>query len=140
MTEIRSQIAVHNAESSVYRQYVDDVTPLEEDIAAIQAEIDELHKNGYINDSTVGMVINEAIQRYNISIKSISLEEATISGEYRVLPIHLSFSGTYTSVLAFISHFENNSDGSYMVQATSLSLANNNCSGAIVIYLCTPSV
>ena len=53
MTEIRSQIAVHNAESSVYRQYVDDVTPLEEDIAAIQAEIDELHKNGYINDSTV---------------------------------------------------------------------------------------
>lgn len=140
MTEIRAQISVHNAETAVYRKYVDDVTPLEEDIAAIQAEIDELHKSGYVNDSTVGMVINEAIQRYNISIKSISLGEKTTVDGWKTLPIHLNFTGTYESVLAFISHFENNTDGSYMVRGATLSVTNNNCSGAIVIYLCTPSV
>jgi len=140
MTAIRSEITVYNAESAVYRQYINDVTPLEENIAAVQAEIDDLHNNGYVNDSTVGMVINEAIQRYKISIKSISLEGKTMVSGFQALPIHLNFTGSYDSVMAFISHFENNSDGSYMVRAANLSFANNNCSGSIVIYLCTPSV
>lgn len=140
LNAMRAEISLHTAETAIYRQYIADTSPLEADIAAIQAEIDALHKDGYINDATVGMEINEAIQRYKISLKSIALGEVTSASGCRALPLHLSISGTYDSVLAFISHFENNSEGSYMVQAATMSVANNNCSASVVIYLCTPSV
>ena len=39
LSMLRSEIALYNAETAVYRQYLNDPSPLEADIADIQAEI-----------------------------------------------------------------------------------------------------
>ena len=137
---LRSEIALHNAESSIYQQYVSDPAPLEQDIQDIQQQIDELNATGYINDSNVSFKISDAIQRYKISLSSVSLESATTYKEHRALPITLTISGELDNILEFIEYFENNEEGSYLVRGSSIEIAGNTTNAALVIYLCTPSV
>lgn len=140
MTMLRSDITLFNAETAIYRQYLEDPAPLEADIAAIQAEIDRMHAEDYTNDSTVSFVIGDAIQRYKISLVSISLDAVTEFEGYRVLPINLSMTGETKDLLKFISHFENDQDGSYLVRGTSFEITANTTEASMVIYLCTPNV
>lgn len=137
---LQSEIALFNAESSIYKEYVADVSPLEADIADLQNQIDELNATGYINDSTVSFKISDAIQRYKISLTSVTLEAATTYKEHRALPINLTISGELDNILKFIEYFENNTEGSYLVRASAIEIAGNTTNASLVIYLCTPNV
>lgn len=140
LTVLRSEISVHNAQASIYQQYLSDTAPLEADIEAIQAEIDTMNSEGYVNDSTVSLVISDAIQRYNISLSSVSLSSVTTYEEHRALPINLTLSGTMDDILQFIAHFEQNTEGSYLVQATSMEVNGTTTTANLLIYLCTPAI
>lgn len=137
---IRVETTVANAEMAAYKAYLADTTPLENDIAAIQAEIDELNSSGYTNDSTVSLVISDAIQRYSVSLASVTLSSVTNIDGNNALPISVSVTGTLENILAFISHFENNEAGSYLVRAASMEINGERCTADLVIYLCTPAV
>lgn len=140
ITMLRTDISLFNAETAIYRQYLEDPTPLEADIAAIQAEIDRMNAEDYTNDSTVSFVIGDAIQRYKISLASITLEAPTEYEGYRVLPINLSMTGETKDLLKFVKHFENNQNGSFLVRGTSFEITANTTAASMVIYLCTPNV
>lgn len=139
MTAIRSEIMVNNAEANIYRPYVADTSELEAQIAAIEAEIAQLHQEGYVNDSTVSLTIAEAVQEYNISLTSVSLGAITRFDGHRALPVNISMSGSLENVIRFISHFENDSVGSYIVQASSLQISGSTARATMVLYLCTPA-
>ena len=140
LTMLRSEISLYTAESAMYRKYVSDVTPLEADIEAIQSEIDELNSTGYINDSTVSFKISDAIQRYRISLSSVSLEPVTTYEEHRALPINLNISGELSNILKFIEHFENDTEGSYLVRGSAIEISGTTTNATLVIYLCTPDI
>ena len=140
MTVLRAETALFNGEASVYGQYLSDTSSLEADIEAIQKEIDNLHATGYINDSTVSFKISDAIQRYSVSLSSISLSSETTFEGYRVLPLNLSLKGSYENIISFIRHFENNEEGSYLVRGVSLEIAGSVTNASMVIFLCTPNV
>lgn len=140
LATLRADISLANAQSATYQQYLTDSSSLEADIAAIQAEIDELNETGYTNDSNVSLVISDAIQRYRISLTSVSLDSVTTYEEHRALPINLTMSGDMNDILKFISHFENNEDGSYLVRAASMQTNGTTTTANLLIYLCTPNV
>lgn len=140
LSMLRSEIALYNAETAVYRQYLNDPSPLEADIADIQAEIYRMNSEDYTNDSTVSFVIGDAIQRYKISLTSITIEEEMEFEGNQVLPINLTMTGEMNDLLKFIKHFETNQDGSYLVRGTSFEIAANTTEASMVIYLCTPNV
>ena len=140
LTMLRAETTTFNAEASIYEPYLSDAASLESDIADIQAQIDELHVNGYINDSTVSLIISEAIQRFSVSLNSITLSDETMVGEHRALPINLALSGSMDNILSFLSYFENDLEGSYLVQAAALEINAGHCTASVVIYLCTPAV
>lgn len=140
LTAMKAEVAVANAESALYRQYLTDLSPLEADIEAIQAEIDKLHADGYINDSNVSFKIADAIQRFKVSVSAVSLENVTTFEGHRALPINISMDGEMNNIMKFISHFENNKDGSYLVRGASIEMAGNSCTASMVIYLCTPDM
>lgn len=140
MAAIRSEISVFNAETAVYREYLQDPSPLEADIQAIQDEIDRMNAEDYINDSTVSFEIGDAIQRYKINLVSINIDNVTEQNGYRILPINLSMTGDMNDLQKFITHFENDEDGSYMVHGTSFEITANTTAASMVIYLCTPNV
>lgn len=140
MSLLRSETSLYNAESAVYRQYLTDSSPLEAEIEAVQKEIDELNSTGYINDSTVSFKISDAIQRYGVSLSSITLSDVTTFEGYRVLPINLTLKGQLPDVLNFIQHFENNQEGSYLVRGSTLEVAGNMVNVNLVIFLCTPNM
>lgn len=137
---LKSELALFNAQNATYREYLTDSSPLEADIAAIQEQIDELNANGYTNGSTVNFTISDAIQRYQVSLTAVSLDSVTTFENYRVLPINLSMSGSLENILAFIEHFEQDEEGSYMVRGSSIELAGQTANAAVVIYLCTPNL
>lgn len=139
-TMLRSETALFTAESSVYRQYIDDVTPLEADIKELQKQIDELNATGYINDSTVSFKISDAIQRYKIALTAVTLESVTTFEVHRALPINLTISGELDNILKFIEYFENNTEGSYLVRGSYIEIAGNTTNANLVIYLCTPNM
>ena len=70
----------------------------------------------------------------------MSLGEETTIESWRALPINVAVSGDYNDILEFISHFENNSEGSYLVHAASLETNGNLTTANIVIYLITPAL
>lgn len=140
LTAKRAELSVANAESALYRQYLTDLSPLESDIEAIQAEIDKLHAEGYINDSNVSFEISDAIQRYRVSVSSVSLETVTTFEGHRALPINIAMTGELENILKFIEHFENDEEGSYLVRGTTLEIAGNRVTTTMVIYLCTPDL
>ena len=136
---IRAETAAYQAEAALYAQYIDDTTELDDRIAAIQAEIDAMNATAYTNESTVSLVISDAIQRYNVQLTSIQLEEATTVETHRALPIQLSVAGSMEDIIAFMDHFEQNTDGSYLVHAAAMEVNGDTCKASIVIYLCTPA-
>ena len=140
MTMLRSETSLYTAESAIYRQYVADVSPLEADIEAIQNQIDELNPTGYINDSTVSFKISDAIQRYRISLTSVSLESVTTFEDHRALPINLTLSGELSNILKFVQHFENDTEGSYLVRGSAIDISGAIANATLVIYLCTPNI
>ena len=140
LTAKRAELAVANAESALYRQYLTDLSPLESDIEAIQAEIDKLHAEGYINDSNVSFKIGDAIQRYRVSVSSVSLGNVTTFEGHRALPINIAMKGELENILKFIKHFENDEEGSYLVRGTSMEIFANTTTASMVIYLCTPDM
>ena len=140
LTAIKSDIALYNAETAIYRQYLEDSSPLEADIQAIRDEIARMNTEDYTNDSTVSFVIGDAIQRYKISLVSISIDKVTVLDGYRALPINLTMTGNMENIQKFISHFENNQDGSYLVHGTSFEVYSSYVTASMVIYLCTPNV
>lgn len=140
MAAIRSEISLFNAETAIYREYLEDPSPLEADIQAIQDEIDRMNAEDYINDSTVSFEIGDAIQRYKISLVSINIDDVIEQDDYRILPINLSMTGDMNNLQKFISHFENDKDGSYLVHGSSFEITANTTAASMVIYLCTPNV
>lgn len=137
---IKADTMVYTAEASLYEPYINDPSELEDDIAQAQAELDDLWANGFTNDSTVSLVIGDAIQRYNVNLTSMSLGEETTIETWRALPITVTVDGDYNDILEFISHFENNTEGSYLVHAAALETNGNLTSANIVIYLLTPAI
>ena len=139
MTTMQADTLIYKTEASIYQPYLTDHAPLKQQIADSEAKIDELHKTGYTNDSSVSLVIGEAIQRFNVSLNSIQLSEPTTIEEYRALPINLALTGTLEDTLAFINYFENNEDGSYLVHAVSTAINGDTCKTELVMYLCSPA-
>lgn len=137
---LKSQISLSNAEAATYKKYLTDSTLLEADIQSIQDEIERLHTEGYVSNSTVNFEISNAIQLYNISLNSVALDSVTTIKENKALPISLSLTGKLEDVLGFIRYFEQNKDGSYMVASTSIKISGPAVSTSIVIYLLTPNV
>lgn len=140
MAAIRSEISLFNAETAIYREYLQDPSPLEADIQAIQEEINRMNAEDYINDSTVSFEIGDAIQRYKIKLVSINIDNVIEQDDYRILPINLSMTGDMNNLQKFISHFENDKDGSYLVHGSSFEITANTTAASMVIYLCTPNV
>ena len=139
MNAISADIAINNAEANMYRPYVEDTSELEAQIAAIEEEIAQLHKDGYVNESSVSLTIAKAVQEYSISLNSVSLGNTTTIDGHRALPINISMSGSLENVLRFISHFENDTEGSYIVRASSIQISGSSAKTTVVLYLCTPA-
>lgn len=139
LTLLRTDISVYDMEASVYEPYLSDTVSLDADIAALEAQLEDLRANGYVNDSTVSLVIGDAIQRYNVSLTSITLGEETTISNYRALPINVSLTGSFDDILTFMDAFENDTEGSYLVHAANMEINGNLCTSDIVIYLCTPA-
>lgn len=139
ITMLQSDIAIHNAEADIYRPYLGDVSEIEEQIAAIEEEIAQLHAEGYVNESNVSLLISQAIQEYNITLTSVSLGKSTIIDGHRALPINISMKGSLENVVRFIAHFEQDPVGSYLVRAASVDINGSSAQSSIVLYLCTPN-
>lgn len=137
---IRTDITVLNAEANMYRPYLNNTKPLEEQLDKIQAEIDSMNANDYTNDSTVSMVLGDAIQKNNVSLTSLTLGETTNVNGNRALPLNISLTGSLNNVTAFIRFFENNTEGSYLVHSATVEIVGDRTTANMVIYLCTPAV
>ena len=140
MAMLRSEISLYSVEAATYRQYLEDPSLLEADIQAVEDEIQKLYAEGYTNDSNVSFEISTAVQRYNISLSSVSLKETTIFEDHKVLPITLTMTGSLEAIQEFIAYFETNQDGSYLVRSASINISGNVTSASLLIYLCTPNV
>ena len=140
LAAMKADISVFNAETAIYREYLEDPSPLEADIQTIQDEIDRMNAEDYVNDSTVSFEIADAIQRYKISLVSINIENVIEYEGNRVLPINLQMNGDMENLQKFISHFEKDTEGSYMVHGASFEITANTTAASMVIYLCTPNV
>lgn len=140
MTQIQAEIALNKAQAAMYEQYITDMSGLEGDIAAIQAEIDRMYDSGTVNQSNVSLVISDAIQRYRISLTSVSLGSETTYESHKALPINLSLVGSTADITDFIAHFEDDTAGSYLVRASSLEINGSSTNATLLIYLLTPDV
>lgn len=139
ITLLQSDIAINNAEADIYRPYLDNVSEIEDQIAAIEAEIAQLHGEGYVNESNVSLIISKAVQEYKITLNSVSLGETTTIDGHKALPINISMTGSLENVVRFIAHFEQDHVGSYMVRAASIDATGGAAKSSIVLYLCTPN-
>lgn len=139
MTSMQAETTLFKTEASMYAPHLNDHSQLEAQIADSEDRIANLHKTGYTNDSSVSLVIGEAIQRFNVTLNAINLDDPTTVDEHRALPIYLTLTGTLNDTLSFIEFFENNQDGSYLVHAVSTSINGETCQTNIVMYLCSPA-
>jgi len=137
---MQSEAAALEAEVALYDEYIADPSVIEADIAALQAEIDTIHAESYVNANTVGLVVSDAIQRFQVDLTSFTLGSETTIGESKALPMNLSVEGTTQNILDFIAYFENDDEGSYVVHAASMEMNGKECSAQVVIHLCTPAV
>jgi len=139
---IQAETRLFDAQAQLIQPYLEDHTPLEQDIADIQAVIDDLHAHGYTNEGTVNTVIAQAITRYQIELTSLTLGETIdYDDAHRALPINMTIRGTRQDVLDFIAFFENNQEGSFLIRTASFQVAGQDqCSMTLTMYLCAPSV
>lgn len=135
---IENEISLYQVEQQIYAPYVNDHSPIEQDIAAAEAEIERLHKEGYVNEGQVGLLIGEAILKHNVGLTSLSIGESTTYQEYQALPIRMELTGQQSDILAFMSAFENDEEGSYIIQAASMETDFRQCVASVTMYLCTP--
>lgn len=135
---IQTEIRVHEMEQQVYAPYVGDHSPIEDNIDETQAEIDRLHQEGYVTESEVSLILGQAILDYNVTLNELSIGSSTDYQGYRALPLEMELSGRQEDLLNFMSFFENHEEGSYIIQAASMSLGAGRCSASVIMYLCTP--
>lgn len=140
IAQLQSDIAIKNAEVDVYRAYLGDISSLENQIAAIEEEIAQLHEDGYVNESNVSLEISQAVQKYRITLNAVSLENVTTINGHSALPINITMNGSFANIVRFISHFEQDSVGSYLVRTSSMEISDSLVRASIVLYLCTPNV
>ena len=137
---IESEISLSEVEQKNYAPYVNDHGPLEQDIAAAKAAMEQLHKDGYVNQGEVSLIIGEAILKYHVTLTSLTIgEETTYQEEYAALPIRMDLVGQQADLLAFLSAFENDEEGSYIIQAAAMEVDARQCAASVTMYLCTPA-
>lgn len=139
-TQLNAEVALNNAQAALCGTYLTDHTPLEEGIAAAEAEIADLRANAFTNEKTVNLVVSKAIQDYKVELTAMTVDAATTINENTALPIHLTFSGNVKNVSDFIAFFENNTDGSYLVNGVTLKVVDDEANATVTMYLCTPAV
>lgn len=138
--QTQAELALYNAQAALCGAYLTDHTPLEEGIAAAEAEIAELHATAYTNQSSVNLVINKAIQQHAVELTSLQVEATAELDGKNVLPLQMTLNGSLQNVLNFLAFFENNTDGSYLVNGVNMELSGGNCVANVTMYLCTPAV
>ena len=136
---IENEIRTHEVEQKVYEPYVNDHSSIEQDIAAAKDAIEQLHKDGYVNQGEVSLIIGEAILKHNVTLNELSIGSTTSYKGYEALPLRMELSGMQDDLLAFMSAFENDEEGSYIVQAASMNLGSGRCTASVTMYLCTPA-
>ena len=134
--QLNAEVALNNAQAALCGVYLADHTPLEEGIAAVEAEIEELHTTAYTNEASVNLVISKAIQQHAVELTSMQVE---ISKEVEGR-IQMSVNGSLQNVMNFIGFFENDTAGSYLVNSVNTEISNGNCIANVTMYLCTPAV
>lgn len=139
MKLLNADVAQKRAEVQALEDYLKDPAPLKQDIAKLKKEIDEV-KSSFVNDGNVNMVISSAIQRYEISLNSVTLSSPTTYKGMRALPINLQLHGSTEHILQFIESFEKNENGSFVVNNVSFSVNSYSTEATMVLYLCTPAV
>lgn len=139
MNALNADVAVMRGEVELLDQYLNNSAPLEQDIKDLKKEIDKINGE-YVNDANVNMAINDAIQRFNVSLSSVTLDSVTTYNGMRALPINLSLRGTTENILAFVSHLENSQDGAFVVRGVGVNVNAYSTEANMVLYLCTPSV
>ena len=135
---IRADIMMHETDAQIYAPYVNDNSPIEQDIADAKAEIERLHKEGYINEGQVGLLIGEAILKHNVTLTNLAIGESTTYQEHQALPIRMELTGQQADILSFMSAFENDEEGSYIIQAAAMEMEYRQCLASVTMYLCTP--
>lgn len=135
---IESEIKLHEVEQQIYAPYVNDHSPIEQDIAAAEAEIERLHREGYVTESEVSLILGEAILKHNVTLNELSIGNSTTYKGYQALPIRMELTGQQSDILGFMSAFENDTEGSYIIQAASMNLGSGHCTASVTMYLCTP--
>ena len=139
MAVLRNEITLYDAESRIFQEYLVDASPLENEIQAAKDEIDRIHAEGYVNESTVSFEINEALRECHVSLTAISLGNVTTYEDFRALPINLSVSGPREHVTNLVRYFEDNEEGSYLVRGVQMTMAGEEVTASLVIYLLTPN-
>ena len=139
MKVLSNNVANMRDEAELMEEYVGNSAPLEKEIEALEQEIDEIN-SGFINDANVNMMISGAIQRYEITLNSVTLETVTSYEGMRALPINLALRGSTENILAFIDHFEKSEDGAFVVQSAVMEVNAFSTDAKMTLYLCTPSV
>ena len=135
---IESEIKLHEVDQQIYAPYVNDHSSIEQDIADAKAEIERLHKEGYVNEGQVSLILGEAILKHQVTLNELSIGNSTTYQGYQALPLRMELSGTQDALLGFMSAFENDEEGSYIIQAASMSLGSGRCTASVTMYLCTP--
>ena len=138
--QLNAEVALNNAQAALCGAYLADHTPLEEGIAAVEAEIEELHTTAYTNEASVNLVISKAIQQHAVELTSMQVEISKEVEGRKVLPIQMSVNGSLQNVMNFIGFFENDTAGSYLVNSVNTEISNGNCIANVTMYLCTPAV
>jgi len=140
-TMIEAETMLFNAQAKLIEPYLEDQTPLEEKIADIETAIAEMHATSYTNESTFNTILAGTLQSYQLELTSLTLGAVTNYQTHTALPINLELKGSRQNVMNFISFFENNTDGSYVVNSANMQYAgNDNCTLAMVMYLCNLAV
>ena len=135
---IENEIRTYEMEQQVYAPYVGDHSSIDADIAAAKAEIERLHKEGYVTEGEVSLILGEAILEHNVTLNELSIGNSTTYKGYQALPLRMELSGSQEELLDFMSAFENDEEGSYIIQAASMSLGSSRCTASVTMYLCTP--
>ena len=60
------------------------------------------------------------------------------AAKYQALPIRMELTGQQSDILSFMSAFENDEEGSYIIQAASMEMDFRQCVASVTMYLCTP--
>lgn len=138
VSAIKAETSMYQAQAKLCEPYLGDHAALEADIEKAEKEFQELRTTGYTNETNVSLIIGDAIQKYNVSLNAITLESSEQIDNYVAHPIHMTISGPVENVVKFIDFFEQNTDGSYVTRAVSMSVAGDKSSASIVLYMYTP--